>query len=83
MKTITISKISLSIILFLVVSSITLNAQNIKDATLKNNNSSKTQKAKAETTKNDSKQNSEFKSYQKWNKNYAKDKYQRGSISSH
>lgn len=78
MKTIKLSKILLSTFLLLGLSSITLNAQNADDT-----------KNKVKTTKNDSKkpddskQITELKNYQKWNSDYTKNSYQRGSISSH
>ncbi len=86
MKTIKILKKSLNIILFLGLTTITLNALN---TTLKEDHSDKVQKDKVENIKNSSKtddalkQGSEFKNYQKWDNDYDKDKYQKGSISTH
>lgn len=77
MKSIKLSKKLLSTILFLGISFIPLNAQNKKVATSENNNSIKGKQY------NTIKQNLKFKSYQKWNKEYSKDKYQKGVISTH
>lgn len=72
-KTIKLTKILLTSILFLGISSITLNAQDKKIITAEDTN----------TTKEKSKNTSDYKSYQQWNSNYSNDKYQRGSISTH
>jgi len=72
-KTIKLTKILLTSILFLGISSITLNAQDKKIITAEDTN----------TTKEKSKSTSDYKSYQQWNSNYSNDKYQRGSISTH
>ncbi|MCF6330049.1 MAG: hypothetical protein L3I99_00700 [Sulfurimonas sp.] len=81
-----IMKTLLNIVLFLGLGTITINAQN---TVFKNNNSDKLQQYKVKNDTNNSKtddtlkQNSEFKNYQKWDSNYAKDKHQQGTISTH
>ncbi len=83
MKTI---KSLLNIVLFLGLYAITVNAQN---TVFKDDNSDKSLQYKVKNDKNNSKtddtlkQNSEFKNYQKWDNNYAKDKHQQGTIGTH
>lgn len=83
MKTIKLSKISLCVILFLGVNTLTLTAQDKKIIPLENNNTNKAQRSIEKSTKDYSKKNSNFENYQQWNNNYTNDKFQKGSISTH
>ncbi|MCW8896200.1 MAG: hypothetical protein OQK48_09120 [Sulfurimonas sp.] len=82
-------KLLLGVVVFLGLGLVTANAQGMKCGSGKCGASMKSSKIKDETNKRDSKKvedskkSSEFESYQKWNKEYSKDKHERGVISTH
>lgn len=89
MKTIRLSTLLLGAVMLLGFEFTTASAEGMKCGAGKCGASMKTPKVKAEAMKDDlkkletSKKSLEFESNEKWNKEYFKDKSQRGAISTH
>ncbi|MCF6309244.1 MAG: hypothetical protein L3J19_02035 [Sulfurimonas sp.] len=89
MKTIRLSTLFLGAVMFLGFGFTTASAEGMKCGAGKCGSSMKTPRVQAEAMKDDSKKldthkkSSKFESYQKWSKEYSKDKNQRGVISTH